>query len=151
MLEDEKNQRPVKHVGIEELEKKCRDSKEKNRQLILDKQDLQKELEEISEKFNTQSREWKNAIKQRDVALHDFEETNSELVETKAILASCEQNLKEKDALSRQLQEKCDIYKSELRAALACIFFSSLFFYFLNLSSCRSGCKISTFNKRIGK
>lgn len=119
MLEDEKNQRPVKHVGIEELEKKCRDSKEKNRQLILDKQDLQKELEEISEKFNTQSREWKNAIKQRDVALHDFEETNSELVETKAILASCEQNLKEKDALSRQLQEKCDIYKSELRAALA--------------------------------
>jgi len=130
MLEDEKNQRPVKHVGIEELEKKCRDSKEKNRQLILDKQDLQKELEEISEKFNTQSREWKNAIKQRDVALHDFEETNSELVETKAILASCEQNLKEKDALSRQLQEKCDIYKSELRAALACIFFSCLIFSF---------------------
>uniref|UniRef100_A0A1I8BZ05 non-specific serine/threonine protein kinase n=1 Tax=Meloidogyne hapla TaxID=6305 RepID=A0A1I8BZ05_MELHA len=119
MLEDEKNQRPVKQVGIEELEKKIRDSKEKNRQLILDKQDLQKELEEISERYNSQAREWKNAIKQRDVALRDFEETNSELVETKTSLSSCEQNFKEKDALARQLQEKCDIYKSELRSALA--------------------------------
>lgn len=88
----------------------------------MDKQDLQRELEELSERMNTQSREWKNAIKQRDIALRDFNETNSELIEIKTILASLEQNFKEKDALARQLQEKCDIYKSELRAALACIF-----------------------------
>ncbi|KAF7640516.1 hypothetical protein Mgra_00000339 [Meloidogyne graminicola] len=118
-LEDEKSQKPVKHVGVEEIEKKLRDSREKNRHLILDKQDLQRELEELSERMNTQSREWKNAIKQRDIALRDFNETNSELIEIKTILASLEQNFKEKDALARQLQEKCDIYKSELPRAEA--------------------------------
>jgi hypothetical protein len=124
-LEDEQNQKPTKQAGVEDLERKLREAKEKNRQLILDKQDLQKDLEELSERLNTQGKEWKSALKQRDIALRDFEETNSELVETKATLSRKEQLLKEQESLARQLQEKCDIYKNELRAALTCS--SSLF------------------------
>lgn len=99
-----------------------RDAKEKNRQLILDKQDVQKELEELSERLNTQSKEWKSALKQRDIALRDFEETNLELVATKSKLVVKEQALNEQESQARQLQEKCDIYKNELRAALTCFF-----------------------------
>uniref|UniRef100_A0A915D1X0 non-specific serine/threonine protein kinase n=1 Tax=Ditylenchus dipsaci TaxID=166011 RepID=A0A915D1X0_9BILA len=49
-LEDETSQHrvPAKEANIEELEKKFKESKEKNRQLILDKQDLQKELEDVT-------------------------------------------------------------------------------------------------------
>jgi hypothetical protein len=125
-LEDEQSQKPVKHANVEEVERKLREAKEKNRQLILDKQDLQKELEELSEKQNNQQREWKSALKQRDIALRDFDETNAELVETKAALGAKEQAHKEQEALARQFQEKCDIYKNELRAALSCEF--SFFF-----------------------
>jgi len=110
-------------VGVEDLERRLREAKEKNRQLILDKQDVQKELEELSERLNGQSKEWKSALKQRDTALRDFEETNVELVEAKGKLAVKEQALKEQEALARLLQEKCDIYKNELRAALTCLFF----------------------------
>lgn len=119
-LEDEQNQKPTKQANVEEVEKKLRETKEKNRQLILDKQDLQKELEELSERLNNQSKEWKGALKQRDVALRDFEETNAELMEAKSTLAGKEQAFKEQEALARQFQEKCDIYKNELRSALSC-------------------------------
>lgn len=48
-LEDESNNvhRPVKEASVEELEKKFKEAKEKNRQLILDKQDLQKVIPSI--------------------------------------------------------------------------------------------------------
>lgn len=118
LLEDEQNQRPIKQIGVEELEKKLREVKEKNRQLILDKQELQKELEEFSERSNAQSREWKGAMRQRDIALKDFEETNTELIATKALLNTKEQEHWEQELLIKQLQEKCDIYKHELRTTL---------------------------------
>uniref|UniRef100_A0A914HAA0 non-specific serine/threonine protein kinase n=1 Tax=Globodera rostochiensis TaxID=31243 RepID=A0A914HAA0_GLORO len=118
-LEDEQSQRPTKQAGVEELEKKCKEVKEKNQQLILQKQDLQKEVEELLEKAQTQSREWKSALKQRDVALQDYEETNTELAETRSRLTKAESSLRDQEHRARQFEEKCDIYKAELRAALA--------------------------------
>uniref|UniRef100_A0A183CIS9 Phorbol-ester/DAG-type domain-containing protein n=1 Tax=Globodera pallida TaxID=36090 RepID=A0A183CIS9_GLOPA len=101
------------------LEKKCKEVKEKNQQLILQKQDLQKEVEELLEKAQTQSREWKSALKQRDVALQDYEETSTELAETKSRLTKAESAQRDQEHRARQFEEKCDIYKAELRAALA--------------------------------
>ncbi|KAL3123881.1 hypothetical protein niasHT_009124 [Heterodera trifolii] len=118
-LEDEQNQRPTKQAGVEELEKKCKEVKEKNQQLILQKQDLQKEVEELLEKAQTQSREWKSALKQRDVALQDYEQTNAELADTRARLAKAEGALREQEQRTRQFEGKCDIYQVEMRAAMA--------------------------------
>ncbi|CAD5233219.1 unnamed protein product [Bursaphelenchus xylophilus] len=53
-LEDEANQaRPLKEANVEDLEKKVKDLKDKNRQLILEKQDLQRELEDNAERLTT--------------------------------------------------------------------------------------------------
>lgn len=54
-LEDESTKssatKPAKDVNVEELERRVRELKDKNRQLILDKQDLQKEAEDHSDRL----------------------------------------------------------------------------------------------------
>lgn len=50
-LESELIQRPVKNTSTEEFERRIKESKEKNRQLILEKQDLQNELEDVMERY----------------------------------------------------------------------------------------------------
>ncbi|PIO74000.1 protein kinase domain protein, partial [Teladorsagia circumcincta] len=68
----------AKDPDVEDLEKKVRELKEKNRQLILEKTELQRELEEGAEKLTIQTKEWKEAIKHRESAKADFEEVELE-------------------------------------------------------------------------
>jgi len=51
--------------------------------------------------------------------MQDYEELNASLLESRAALTKAESSHKEQESLARQLQEKCDIFKGELRQALS--------------------------------
>lgn len=62
-----------------------------------------------------QSTECKEARRQRDIALRDFEEVNNTLIDERSSLAKAESSLKEQESLCRQLQEKYDVFKVKLQ------------------------------------
>uniref|UniRef100_F1KQ93 non-specific serine/threonine protein kinase n=1 Tax=Ascaris suum TaxID=6253 RepID=F1KQ93_ASCSU len=116
--------RPAKETSQEELEKKLKELKEKNRQLILDKQDLQREmqllsedLEETSERLTIQTRELKEAVKHRDLAKQDYDELNTALLDERDKSKRLEKVAKERESECSQLQQKLDALKIELRKA----------------------------------
>lgn len=71
------------------------------------------------EKLTTQTRDWKSALKQRDVALADFNEVNAALIEERSALAKAECALKTQESAARQAQSKADAFKAELKTTLA--------------------------------
>uniref|UniRef100_F1KQC0 non-specific serine/threonine protein kinase n=1 Tax=Ascaris suum TaxID=6253 RepID=F1KQC0_ASCSU len=109
--------RPAKETSQEELEKKLKELKEKNRQLILDKQDLQRDLEETSERLTIQTRELKEAVKHRDLAKQDYDELNTALLDERDKSKRLEKVAKERESECSQLQQKLDALKIELRKA----------------------------------
>ncbi|VDM42560.1 unnamed protein product [Toxocara canis] len=109
--------RPAKETSQEELEKKLKELKEKNRQLILDKQDLQRDLEETSERLTIQTRELKEAIKHRDLAKQDYDELNTAVLDERDKSKRFEKMAKERESECSQLQQKLDALKIELRKA----------------------------------
>ncbi|VDK67278.1 unnamed protein product [Onchocerca ochengi] len=113
--ENSSSLRPAKDSNQEELEKKMKELKEKNRQLILDKQDLQRDLEETSERLTIQTRELKEAVKHRDLAKQDYDELNTALIDERDKLKRSEKLVKERESELFQLQQKLDVFKLELR------------------------------------
>ncbi|CAJ0586143.1 unnamed protein product, partial [Mesorhabditis spiculigera] len=107
--------RPQKDTSQEELERKMKELKEKNRQLILEKTELQRDFEEVHDKLSAQTAEWKEAVKHRELAKHDFEELSNELVDEKNKARKFEREAQEKEARLDQLQQKVDAVKSEMR------------------------------------
>lgn len=75
-LESELTQRPPKDPTLEDIERKLKELKEKNRQLILEKQNLQNELEDVTERFNNQLQTWNSVTKQRDSAIQNVNEVS---------------------------------------------------------------------------
>uniref|UniRef100_A0A1I7VBU6 non-specific serine/threonine protein kinase n=1 Tax=Loa loa TaxID=7209 RepID=A0A1I7VBU6_LOALO len=113
--ENSSSLRPAKDSNQEELEKKMKELKEKNRQLILDKQDLQRDLEETFERLTIQTRELKEAVKHRDLAKQDYDELNTALLDERDKLKRSEKLVKERESELFQLQQKLDAFKLELR------------------------------------
>ncbi|MCP9262591.1 Serine/threonine-protein kinase Genghis Khan [Dirofilaria immitis] len=113
--ENSSSLRPAKDLNQEELEKKMKELKEKNRQLILDKQDLQRDLEETSERLTIQTRELKEAVKHRDLAKQDYDELNTALLDERDKLKRSEKLVKERESELFQLQQKLDVFKLEFR------------------------------------
>ncbi|KAL3985036.1 Protein kinase domain family protein [Acanthocheilonema viteae] len=113
--ENNSSMRPAKDSNQEELEKNIKELKEKNRQLILDKQDLQRDLEETSERLTIQTRELKEAVKHRDLAKQDYDELNTALLDERDKLKRSEKLAKERESELFQLQQKLDVFKLELR------------------------------------
>ncbi|CAD5225594.1 unnamed protein product [Bursaphelenchus okinawaensis] len=143
-LEDDANlARPVKDVNVEEMEKKLKELKDKNRQLILEKQDLQRELEDNAERLTTvittQSEsgqeleklkaqltqteealeEEKNTRFQLENELNHIQQTFKQLSERTESLESDNQKLKataeEAELRSEQLEKDLDAQKIALR------------------------------------
>ncbi|PAV78180.1 hypothetical protein WR25_25716 isoform C [Diploscapter pachys] len=106
---------PKAAASTEELEKKIKELKEKNRQLIMEKTELQRELEDSTERLTIQTKEWKEAIKQRDVAKNEFEELNNELVDERNRVRKLREEMSEKEKSLTQLQTKLDQIRTELR------------------------------------
>ncbi|CAJ0937134.1 unnamed protein product, partial [Mesorhabditis belari] len=109
------SQRPQKDTTQEEMERKMKELKEKNRQLILEKSELQREREEFQEKLSSQTAEWKEAVKHRELAKQDFEELSNELTNEKNRIRKLEKELHEKETRTDQLQKKVDDLKSDMR------------------------------------
>ncbi|KAK6753900.1 hypothetical protein RB195_013096 [Necator americanus] len=107
----------AKDPAVEDLEKKVRELKEKNRQLILEKTELQRELEEGAEKLTIQTKEWKEAIKHRESAKADFEELNNELLDERSKARRLEKEAAETETKLAQLQSRVDSLKADLRKA----------------------------------
>ncbi|EYC01531.1 hypothetical protein Y032_0106g3743 [Ancylostoma ceylanicum] len=107
----------AKDPAVEDLEKKVRELKEKNRQLILEKTELQRELEEGAEKLTIQTKEWKEAIKHRESAKADFEELNNELLDERSKARRLEKEAAETETKLAQLQSRVDTLKADLRKA----------------------------------
>uniref|UniRef100_A0A0N5ADJ8 non-specific serine/threonine protein kinase n=1 Tax=Syphacia muris TaxID=451379 RepID=A0A0N5ADJ8_9BILA len=115
--ESNASQRPVKEISQEELEKKLKELKEKNRQLILDKQELQRDVEETSERLTVQTRDLKEAIKTRDRAKQDYDELNAALLDERDKLKKLEKLSSERETEVIQLKQKLDSVKADLRKA----------------------------------
>lgn len=91
------------------------------------------EVEDTTERLRTQTTDCKEARRQRDIALRDFEDVNTALIEERSSLAQSESSLKEKESMCRQLQEKYDVIKVSLvlthaiaksaRLSIHCLFF----------------------------
>uniref|UniRef100_A0A7E4V3F7 non-specific serine/threonine protein kinase n=1 Tax=Panagrellus redivivus TaxID=6233 RepID=A0A7E4V3F7_PANRE len=115
-LEDEAAQRNQQHSArppdVEELDKKNRDLKEKNKQLILDKQNLQKNVEDLAERLNSEAAEWKKAQKERDTALRDVEEITESLNDERAITTKIEATLAERERTLRITEEKFEVLRA---------------------------------------
>ncbi|WKY11250.1 hypothetical protein Q1695_003092 [Nippostrongylus brasiliensis] len=107
----------AREPDVEDLEKKVRELKEKNRQLILEKTELQRELEEGAEKLTIQTKEWKEAIKHRESAKADFEELNNELLDERNKARRLEKEAAEAETRIAQLQSRNDTLKADLRKA----------------------------------
>uniref|UniRef100_A0A0N5CC11 non-specific serine/threonine protein kinase n=1 Tax=Strongyloides papillosus TaxID=174720 RepID=A0A0N5CC11_STREA len=106
----------TKDINVEELEEKIKELKDKNRKLVMDKSDLQRELDELSDRLHIQTNECKEAIKHREIAKQDYQELNSHLIDANKAILKAETSLKEKQSECHQLQEKFDTLKSELKA-----------------------------------
>ncbi|KAK6053692.1 protein kinase domain protein, partial [Cooperia oncophora] len=109
----------AKEPDVEDLEKKVRELKEKNRQLILEKTELQRELEEGAEKLTIQTKEWKEAIKHRESAKADFEEVVLIMssLDERSKARRLEKEAAEAETRMAQLQSRVDTLKSDLRKA----------------------------------
>ncbi|CAJ0591780.1 unnamed protein product [Cylicocyclus nassatus] len=107
----------AKDPAVEDLEKKVRELKEKNRQLILEKAELQRELEEAEEKLTLKTKEYKEAIKHRESAKADFEELNNELLDERSKTRRLEKEATEVETKIAQLQSRVDSLKADLRKA----------------------------------
>uniref|UniRef100_A0A0N4ZPT1 non-specific serine/threonine protein kinase n=1 Tax=Parastrongyloides trichosuri TaxID=131310 RepID=A0A0N4ZPT1_PARTI len=105
----------TKDVNVEELEDKIRELKDKNRKLVMEKSDLQREIDEISDRLHVSTSECKEAIKHREIAKQDYQELNSNLIDANKAILKAETSLKEKQSECHQLQEKFDTLKSELK------------------------------------
>uniref|UniRef100_A0AC35UBI3 Non-specific serine/threonine protein kinase n=1 Tax=Rhabditophanes sp. KR3021 TaxID=114890 RepID=A0AC35UBI3_9BILA len=110
------NVKTAKEASVEELEDKIKKLKAKNRQLVMDKSDIQREMDEVSDRLHVQQMECEEAIKHREHAKQDYQELNSTLIETNKSILKMETLLKEKQAESCQLREKFDKVKSDLKA-----------------------------------
>ncbi|GMT12330.1 hypothetical protein PFISCL1PPCAC_3627 [Pristionchus fissidentatus] len=105
----------VKPKDLEELEKTLKEMKEKNRQLILEKTELQRENEDVSDQLNMKEKEVKEAIKHRESAKLDYEELNTELLEERSKQRKAEKEAAEKEKERAQLQCKIDQLREEKR------------------------------------
>ncbi|CAB3397977.1 unnamed protein product [Caenorhabditis bovis] len=134
-LEDEQSTPQQKPKDIEELDKKAKELKEKNRQLILEKTELQREIDTSIDTISQLTSEKASALKERDDAQNELKEISEallnernygrKLIEEKKSLEETIHDLEEKiqefDAENRALKKKqeevvVEVKKSEERA-----------------------------------
>jgi len=88
-----------------------------NKTLKQDNDDLHRELQDLSDKYKAQTKELRDALSQRKVAMEEFTDINERLADLRSQKQKVARQLRDKEEEMEQLKQKMEVSKQDVRKA----------------------------------